>query len=74
MITEEIIDLNINDKYELILKLKTGETKVPIITFETFKDYYGHSMDLAFFRENFNKLNLDSKLHICNDRFNDLTK
>ena len=70
-ITQKIIDLNFNDENELILK-----SEVPIITFETFKNYYGgeeHGVEEASIRNMFNNSSIDRKLEMCNSRFNELT-
>ena len=72
-ITQKIIDLYFNDANKLILKLET-ETEVPIITFETFKNYYGELAVESKIRELFNNSTIDRKLEMCNARLEDLTQ
>ncbi len=65
---DEIIDLNFNDENKLIFQLE-----VPIITFETFKNFYGDGVEEASIRDLFNNSSIDRKLEMCNSRFNELT-
>ena len=69
---DKIIDLYFNDANKLILKLET-ETEVSIVTFDTFKDYYGEQAAESKIRELFNDSTIDRKLEMCNLRFRALT-
>ena len=67
---DNIVELSFNNENKLHFKFE-----VPIITFETFKNYYGREeqgVEEASIRNMFNNSSIDGKLELCNNRLKDL--